>query len=227
MNIEKNFIGSRYNIKYHSRSHRFTTYLAGATHENRQEIYSNLSAFLQNLKDEKLAKFSINDNVWQDIKTKALKFKLVIDQHNMVRVIANPTEEYKTIFQKYFPNSEQIDLGVLPPDKNFNKSITDYYERLSIKNRQTIINLHSIHWNCWNDSISLLGISINEIPNGNRKYTPIELINVDIKPKEVSVKPISVNNTKYNYLNFETKDDVVAYIYSQFASIFTIKHLFN
>jgi hypothetical protein len=229
--LKNTYSGSRYLIKYYSNTFRYIFYLSGATHENRQKKFLTLRVFLENLQKENVVDFSVNDNVIQDIKTDALSFKLVEDQHGMIRLIAHPKPAVRSFFMEIFGGEEEIDLGVIPSDKGFNLDVKQFYESLPKSSRESVISLHSMKFNAWDNETTLVGISLKKINNVRHYNYPLNKVSVDIENHDAIVngkEPKKIIRKIENYMptiRLEDADEIKRYIMSQFASLSVLEYV--
>lgn len=221
---EKAFYNSRYIIKYHPKSSRYSCYLSGATHENRQDTYTQLSKYLQFLKDNGKLRFNVNHHIWQDIEdVGALQIVPVEDQHGLIRLIAQPTSKFKSEFREFFAKKTMIDLGCIPSDSEFASDIKDYYTHLYKKDKDNVFNISSLKFNAWDNNIILLGVSIKTFKTKNT-VTPIQYkkVKIEMPVRRLVVARPKVQEVLNTLPGYETYDEVMNYIYGQFSASYMI-----
>lgn len=227
------YYGSRYSIKYHPNTQRFSFYLSGASFENRQDHYASLAGFLAELQTRELATYNVNDNIWQDISTDMVEFEIKHERATgYTRVKMKPTRASREVWNQFFED-EVIDLGLVPKDKDFATTIMRYYRQMPLARRKTTVKLHNIKFNAWDEAQSLLGVQFNvegipinlpesmTVINPARTETPATPSRVETAEPEQVAEIVAAPA----YTIADSLESLIKQSCSQFASVFLIERL--
>lgn len=233
---------SRYLVKFHQPTNRYSFYLAGATHQNRQQLYSNLNSILADLKISGQVNYSLNDNVMQDI--------MFADSETFSVQLRTSETGATSVFIKY--NAEPgklllgtdllihpdgfVDFGLIPFENEFADGLLAYVASQPTIPLNQLLKINGLKFNCWGGLTTLLSLSLylNTVPAVTAAPLIIPLNSTVCSPMEVAAilqegRPVVITEfftspaKNQSLASLSTFEDAVNYAAVQFCALYLTK----